>query len=445
MANRFLELFGDGETVLHRAPGRVNLIGEHTDYNGLPVLPMAIPHDVRILSRPREDRTVRIANTSNRYGLREFTLEAALPPFDQGDWGNYAKASIQGVISHAGWDSRNWRGFDAVVDGNIPEAAGLSSSSALVVGFGLVFCHLNGVEIERRELADLMAGAEHYVGTRGGGMDQAVCLLAEAGSALLIDFFPLRTVPVPVPDDAAFVVCDSLVTAPKSREARVSYNRRALESRLAAAILSGGDGGASVEPEHAPRLGDLTARDSAPSLLQRLEATFGTRPWTPQDTATALGISVETLDRTWFHSYGVPLEASVPLEIESRARHVLTEGDRVLRAAEALRSHDMGALGTLMDESHRSCARDFGISTPELDRLVEIARSHGALGSRLTGAGFGGCTVSLVPKKRLAEFRAGIAREYYATALEGGHDGSPGPPFCPIYVCFPAAGALKIG
>jgi len=443
MAKRFLELFGDGETSLFRAPGRVNLIGEHTDYNGLPVLPMAIPRDVRILAGPRADRTVRIANTANRYGERTFTLEADIPPFDQGDWANYAKAAIQGIIRHAGWDSRRWRGFDAVVDGTVPEAAGLSSSSALVVGFGLVFSHANDIGIERRELADLMADAERYVGTRGGGMDQAVCLLAEPGCALLIHFFPLRTEPVPVPDDAAFVVCDSLVKAPKSREARESYNRRALESRLAAAILSGKNGEKANRPDNAPRLGDLVAWEPVPALLRRLKTTVGERIWTPKDAAAALGISAEDLDHGWFQAYGVSLDLSVPLEVEARARHVLTEGDRVVRAADALRNPDLKSLGTLMNESHESCGRDFGISTPELDRLVEIARRHGALGSRLTGAGFGGCTVSLVPKELLTRFQDGVARDYYEGVARHAQHRPEKTGEWPIYPCYPSGGASK--
>ena len=199
-----------------RAPGRVNLIGEHTDYNDLPVLPMAIQREVRIVCSARTDGRVRLVNAAARFGRREFELAAEIAPFERGDWGNYAKAAAQALARERGAQ----RGFDAVVEGDVPPAAGLSSSSALVVACGLALAAVNEVASEPLAFAELMARGERYVGTNSGGMDQAICLAGEAGHAAKIDFHPLRAEALPVPSDWRFLVAHSLVLADKSGAAR---------------------------------------------------------------------------------------------------------------------------------------------------------------------------------------------------------------------------------
>jgi N-acetylgalactosamine kinase len=302
----------------------------------------------------------------------------------------------------------------------------------------------------RPELAELMADSERYVGTRGGGMDQAVCLLAEEGSALLIRFFPLRTEPVNVPRDAAFVVCHSMVSAPKSREIRAAYNLRALESRLAAEILARRLGAVSEQGDVPLRLGDLISSepDESPSdLLDKLEKISHGTPWNPEAVARTLGLSLDCLSDTWFKPFNTELDPDRPLKILERARHVLTEGERVHRASDALRRGDLEALGALMNASHESCARDYEISVPELDRLVEVARRNGAIGSRLTGAGFGGCTVSLVLKGQVEVFCRKVAEDFYGTSWVSQFHGFPDrqqEKAPPIYPCRPVPGASKI-
>jgi len=218
-----------------RAPGRVNLIGEHTDYNGLPVLPVAIQRSVRIELRARDDRRVRLANADARFEPCEFEIAAEIPPFAPGHWGNYSKAAAQALQRRSGLDC----GFDGLVSGDIPAAAGLSSSSALVVASALALVAVNELEIAREDLMVLTAEAERYVGTHSGGMDQAISLGGRAGHAVRIDFDPLRLEPVPIPPDWRFVIANSLVEALKSGGAQAAYNARVRECREALEALPG--------------------------------------------------------------------------------------------------------------------------------------------------------------------------------------------------------------
>ena len=196
MAPSIIDLFahsfpGRKPTHIVEAPGRVNLVGEHTDYNGYPVLPMALRRAIRVALATRRDGHVVACSPVPGYGECTCGLGRSIPPASAGDWCNYLKAAAQGLITHYG-DSVEWVGFDAVVVGDIPSGAGLSSSSALVVASALALLAANERSMAPAALADLLASAERYVGTAGGGMDQAVCLQAVEGHALKIDFFPLR-------------------------------------------------------------------------------------------------------------------------------------------------------------------------------------------------------------------------------------------------------------
>jgi galactokinase len=186
IVEHFRRAFGASPTHVVRAPGRVNLIGEHTDYNGLPVFPMAIGRAVTLAMRARDDRHVRLANVDARYAPRELDVEDRPRPFAQGDWGNYAKAAVAILRERR----RIVRGFDGVVSGDVPAAAGLSSSSALVVANALALVTANELDVARAELMQLTALGERFVGVQSGGMDQAICLGAEAGHASVIHFDP---------------------------------------------------------------------------------------------------------------------------------------------------------------------------------------------------------------------------------------------------------------
>lgn len=350
------------------APGRVNLIGDHIDYNGLSVLPMAIQRHVSVLYRERSDTVVRIASTGPDYPDREFELTTSIEPYRAGDWGNYPKAAGQAL----GERFRLRRGFDAFVHSDIPTAAGLSSSSALVVACALALLHSNEIEIERLQLADLLAEAEQYVGTRGGGMDQAICLAARRHSASRIDFQPLRLTAHPIPPDWHFVIAFSLVHAEKSGLARETYNQRTQECREAL--------------EKIIRALNLAARVDSYRVLIAEQ-----RP--AQLIRTAERILDEPLVR--------------------RFRHVISEADRVRRSEKALATYEQRAFGRIMSESHASLRDDYEVSCPELDEMTALATQAGAAGARLTGAGLGGCIVALCSERNTGQVLKALVDRYY--------------------------------
>lgn len=354
----FERAFGARATHVVRAPGRVNLIGEHTDYNGLPVFPMAIQRAVTIALRPRDDAHVRLENVDARFAPREFVLADRIEPFAQGDWGNYAKAAASILRERAGIA----RGFDALVHGDIPPAAGLSSSSALVVACVLAFVAANRLDIAREELMDLAARGERYVGVHSGGMDQAISLGGSAGNAVVIDFDPIRLRPTRVPSDWRFVIANSFVSAEKSGRARAAYNERVAECRAALELVT----------RH-PRAA------AWPKTFRGLVEKIPTRD------LVALG------------------DAILPALLAKRFRHVVTEGARVELAREAMLAADIARFGELMNASHASLRDDYEVSCVELDTIVDAARASGAAGARLTGAGFGGCAVILCTQSNTVE------------------------------------------
>ncbi|HUI26097.1 MAG TPA: galactokinase [Candidatus Kryptonia bacterium] len=413
---RFAEVFDRPATHLIEAPGRVNLLGEHTDYNGLPVLPMAVDRSVLVAAAPAADHIVRLRNLDDAaYPARSYELSAELPPYTGGDWGNYHKAAANGVRHTRYGDLR--RGGDFLVDGNIPAGAGLSSSSALVVASALGLLAVNEIEVPYLELAELLPSAERYVGTLSGGMDQAVSLLAQAQRALRIDFFPLRVQPVPLPPGHRIVVCHSLVTAEKSGRARHAYNLRVVECRLAARVCEVSL--APALPRALTRLGDLAQLFPARSLaefLPGLEAHVPARPLSLAEVARVVGASPAQLRL----DCQIPADVGDQFSLFRRARHVLTEADRVDRAVPLLHAGDAAGFGALMDASHASCRDDYDISCPEVEELVATAKESGALGARVTGAGFGGCIVALVEADVVAGFLELLDRRFYRPRL-GSH------------------------
>jgi galactokinase len=390
LAARFRGAFdGDAAFAVH-APGRVNLIGEHVDYCGLPVFPMAVQRGVTIAARPRRDAVSRLINLSAQFPERRFRVGADIPTLPPGDWGNYLQAAAQAVARRYG----NLKGVDAVVGSDLPIAAGLSSSAALVVAAGLALLAANEVAYDPLELMELLAAGEQYVGTAGGGMDQAISLGARAGFAARIEFRPVRLSHVPVPDGWRFLVAWSLKHAEKSGPAQRLYNARTQETASARGIVA----------QHLG-LGPITSY--AELLAGRPRAEL--------------------------------LESGAVLEPDllKRYRHVVSEGARVDDAVAAMTRGDLAAFGALMDASHESLREDYEVSSPELDRLVEVAREAGAAGARLTGAGFGGSIVALVPAER-AEAALGEIRERYYAAYSQDEVESW------LFVALPSAGARVI-
>lgn len=424
LLDTFHTRYGDaGSVTIVRAPGRVNLIGEHTDYNGYPVLPMTIDRDIVFIIASSKDNTINLINDDSSFGERSFPASATIMPFAQGDWGNYVKAAVQGLIREGVVDERKAKGFRAVVGGTIPGSAGLSSSSALVVASAFAFLAANQTSVEPVILAEQLARAERYVGMEGGGMDQAISLLGDAGKALKINFFPLRLESIHLPEDVAFVVCNSLVQASKSSSARDAYNRRVVECRLAVALLCSSLSKKLGRPVNARFLADL-----APSLLhstekeleQEAHRALGMQPLSLSDIAFRLGEDEAEVRRCHCTLKDGSTVAEPPegFKLWQRYCHVVSEAARVERAGAVLSSGNINEFAALMNESHASCRDDYEVSCDELEALVAIARKHGAIGARLTGAGFGGCTVNAVPIGDVDRFLKEVHREYYETYVK---------------------------
>ena len=417
LVHEFRRRYGRSPAFYVRAPGRVNLLGEHTDYNGLPVLPMAIDRNIVIAGVSRPDGVVMLQNIEPQFGARQYQLSQDIPPYAAGDWGNYSKAAAQGLMRYCGGQLRC--GAQLLVDGNLPSGAGLSSSSALVVGNALALLAANEVDVPFVTLAELLPVAERYVGTLSGGMDQATSLLAQQGHALRIDFFPLRLRTVPLPQGYSIVVCHSLVQAEKSGPAKRGYNLRVIECRLACRIVERALG--SDLPRPLQTLGDLVTLFPGRSLVDFVSL-IGTqvpdRPLSLGQIAAIIGTAPERL-RSECH---LTADLGDRFAVLRRLRHVLREAERVDQAEDALRAGDAPGFGRLMDASHQSCRDDYEISCAELEELVRVAKEAGAAGARLTGAGFGGCTVNLVADADMQTFLRRVDRSFYHSRFASGRD-----------------------
>lgn len=411
------------------APGRVNLIGEHTDYNLLPVLPMTIDRKIRILFRRRQDSLVRIANKNDGFPAVEIDLAQEIQPVP-GHWTNYVLAAFKAVqqeVVNSG--TGPLAGLDMLVHSDLPVAAGLSSSSALVIASCLAILQGNDISWSSQELAEKMAKAERFVGTAGGGMDQTVIAMAENNSALLIEFAPLRPEKVAVPEGLAIYIINSGQKAEKTGAARFSYNRRSLECCLSVALLAEGareefdtsEWGTLRDVYDACQRAGLAWSDL---LLRHL----------PQDPPDFEWL-VSRLGRQKIFEFCVErqLDPTVisewlpdgAFQLYPRAAHVMAEADRVYAFRDALISEDLTAIGHLGNASHASCRDLYHISTPKLEELAVIGQQCGASAMRITGAGFGGCLVGFVPAEDASSFEkrmleAGVPADHLIRALPGG-------------------------
>jgi galactokinase len=372
----FKKIFGAAPEVVVRAPGRVNLIGEHTDYNDGFVLPAAIDRYIAFAGRQRRDRKVRAHSIdfqdSVEFPLDDIQKDVAHP------WSNY----LRGVSKFLQDDGYQLAGADVVFGGDVPREAGLSSSAAVEVAATVFWQRLLGLELDPVYVIKLSRKAENeFVGMPCGIMDQFISALGRQDHALFLDCRDLTYHHVPLRGDVKVVVCNSGV---KRALAQSEYEVRLKQCRQAVAQMA--TTGLAVKSLRDVEPADLeSARSALDELLLR------------------------------------------------RARHVVTENQRVLEAVKALAAGDLERLGALMNASHESLREDYQVSCKELDVLVELARKQpGTLGARMTGAGFGGCTVNLV--------RADAA-EAFAEAVRWGYQDALGLR-AEIYVCRASAGAL---
>jgi len=356
IADKFEEVYGSRECRLFRAPGRVNLIGEHTDYNDGYVFPMAIDMDVTMAARRRSDRLVRL-HSMNFDEQAQFSLDA-IDKDEEHPWSNY----VRGVALYVGERFPSLYGTDVVIKGNVPIGSGLSSSAAIEVVTALALLDVNGLSLERREMALICQRAENeFVGNRCGLMDQLSSVFGQRGKALFIDCRSLNVRPVPIPEEVVIVICDTM----KRRELVSSaYNTRRAECEEAARILSG----------HLP--GVVALRDVSSADFEALKG-------------------------------------ELPQRVRMRAEHVICENERVKRSVDALHAGDLAKVGDLMAASHESLRDKYQVSCSELDLMVAIAsRSPGCIGARMTGAGFGGCTVNVVERDRALSFCEAVKEGY---------------------------------
>ena len=346
----FKTQFGGTPTYLVRAPGRVNLIGEHTDYNDGFVLPMAIDRAAWIALGPRDDGKVRV------YALDyEETAEFSLTALQKGKgWAEYIKG-VANELKVAGFWVKGW---DGVLGGDVPNGAGLSSSAAVEMAAARAFAEVSGFERKPVRMAQVGQKAENrWVGVNCGIMDQMVSATAQAGNALFLDCRSLAYEQVPIPVGVAVVVMD---TSTRRGLVDSAYNERRAQCEEAARFF-----------------GVKALRDVS---LERFEEERGK-------------IKDETVMR--------------------RARHIITENQRVLNAVAAMRANDVHTLGKLFDQSHASLRDDFEVTNEALNQIVAAAQSHPAcFGARMTGAGFGGCAVALVDKGKVDEFVSAVRAGY---------------------------------
>ena len=371
---RFGEMFGTDMRIF-RAPGRVNLIGEHTDYNDGFVMPAAIGFYTWIAAAKREDRILE-AYSDHFEEKITFSLDALDGP-PRKHWSDF----IRGVAATFEGAGYKLAGANLVIHTDVPLGGGLSSSASLEVATALALTVPAGIAVPRLELAKLCQAAENqYVGARCGIMDQFIASFGVSGSALMLDCRSLKYQLIPVPRDLRLVVCNSMV---RHEHASGEYNRRRADCEAGVKLLA----------QHLPGIRAL--RD----------------------------VGIADLDK---------YKDALPETIYRRCRHVVSENQRVLDAAKALESGDPDGFGGLMYASHASLRDDYEVSCKELDLLVELASSSpGIYGARMTGGGFGGCTVNLVRAEHAAAFEAQMARTYQqATGI------APD-----IYVCEPAQGA----
>ncbi|KAI9205342.1 ribosomal protein S5 domain 2-type protein [Polychytrium aggregatum] len=432
----FHKRFGVWPDFYARCPGRVNIIGEHIDYSGYSVFPMAVSRDVVIAVASLESSMpvqVTVANQDPRYTETSFQHQSdSIVHIDSSvhDWINYFKCGYKGLLESHG--NIQPRGFRALVDGNIPTGAGLSSSSAFVCCSALATMQVNGIKLSKLELTQRAIEGEQHAGVKIGGMDQTACVNGVKEQALLIDFVPvLRATPVsfqPVASSApVFVIANTRVVADKHVTAPTNYNLRVVETRMAAAILAKHanlHNVATLRDFHKSfildQYGDQSQGLSDDRQLQIVLAYIDTKLkpgyYSLEDVAAELQTSVAQVRSRLVAD--VTIRAS-GFQLHSRAKHVFSEARRVYQFRDLLISSDdssgdlLKELGELMNQSQASCSDLFHCSCPEIDELVEICRRSGALGSRLTGAGWGGCVVSLVQRSDLDRFLDHVQEEYF--------------------------------
>lgn len=414
---KYRETFGNYPEFYVRAPGRVNLIGEHIDYCGYAVLPMAVQQDILLACGRNNTTLLQLANVDNRYPSYSAPIDGLKIDDTQPCWQHYFMCGVKAAIEDAGACELGVSppGLDVMVYGTVPQSAGLSSSSALVCAAALATLQANkAAAVPKVKLASLCAASERYIGTQGGGMDQAIAFLAEPGTAKLIEFSPLRTTSITLPEGATFVVANSLVEMNKASTS--DFNIRVVECHIAAQVIAKAQG---LELRRKQlKLGELQSLLKVPLHEMGTLAKSVLHPtvYTRGELCSLFGMDDAQFEKCFLGKNTKHLQE---FKLHQRAVHVYEEASRVWQfkevceASHGTLSEQLSKLGQLMNDSHTSCRDLYECSHPDLDLLVEISLRAGALGSRLTGAGWGGCTISLVPSDKLDAFLKEVGTEFY--------------------------------
>lgn len=390
MTDRIAELkaayqaqFGAEPEFVVRAPGRVNLIGEHTDYNDGFVFPAAIDREMLIAASPKADRKdLEVELHSLEYDARDRFLLSKLEKSPDHPWSDYCR----GMLSIWQACAFKVRAFTAVLSGDVPQGAGLSSSAAYEVAVGTLLNEMMAAGIAPKQVALLAQKAENrFIGVQCGIMDQFISAMGRADAALLIDCRTLASRPVPL---------------------------RLEERELAIVITHSGVRRGLVDSEYNARRAEC--QEGVEVLKKKLK-----RP----EIKALRDVSLAELKKH---------EKALSAVVAKRVRHVISENNRVLEGVEALERGDLAAFGKLMNASHGSLRDDFEVSCPELDALAELTQGHpGVIGARMTGAGFGGCTVALMHQDAVASFQAEVIPAYEAQTGKQAE----------VFVCRAAGGA----
>lgn len=436
----YMEHFGCKPSFFARVPGRVNIIGEHVDYCGYPVLPMAIEQDILVAAGLLDEPKLSIRNVNKKYEIFDVkinTFEELQIEKDQNEkphWYKYVLCGVKGALEHL--NNKKISGVQLLIDGNIPPASGLSSSSALVSAACLSFLYAQEAYLNKTEIASLCAKSERYIGTHGGGMDQAIAFLAERYCAQYITWQPLHATPVALPEDATFVVAHCLAEANKA--ATDDFNQRVMECRLAAKILLN-----VFKTEKNDKIITLSEvqiilQYNLEDMVKLVHKQLPKDIYTKDEICNLLDVSEKELDSLYLSPNTRHFKE---FKLKQRALHVYEEAIRVenfrkicLKVSHDEKNHEsngtngpdktyengngnkddtLETLGKLMSASHESLKNLYECSHHNLDYLVDLSKKMG-IHSRLTGAGWGGCIVALCPKHKAEDYIKMLKEDFYS-------------------------------
>lgn len=446
LSDAFTKEYNADLDFIARSPGRVNLFGDHIDYNFFPVLPMAIEVDVICGVKTDQEQRIILSNTDSQFKQEVIDLpkDGSVVKIDKHNfsWGNYFKCGL--IVAHKYILEKNpqhkLKGMKLMFNGTVPTGGGLSSSAAFCVSSTLAVLHANGISITKDDLTRITVVSEHYVGVNTGGMDQCASIYGEQQQALLIEFKPkLRGIPFRFPqEDVVFLITNSLQIANKHETAPVNYNLRVVEMAIASDLLAHRlklsipqDSNLNTGSLRGVMDGYFGAWDGTPQtgidrlskLLELTEEIFSEDEkigFSKESAAKVLGLDDKQFFARYLNKFPVQFDK---LKLYQRTRHVYFESRNVLECLILLKGGDsdsfLSSFGTIMNKSHKSLDVYHNSSNEKLNAICEIALKNGSYGSRVTGAGWGGSVVHLTDAKNLQKLVNALTEEYYKVEFKG--------------------------